>query len=102
MCHGVDGVPGRADSRLRVRTPRPADSRVAYGPGPEPVRLTTARTHVVRPALSSYLMRAAMVNWLASALAILYALFITPVVIRALNTDLYGVWSFLNGLLAYS
>lgn len=43
-----------------------------------------------------------MLNWLATLLTVLYALLITPVVIRALNTDLYGVWSFLNGLLAYS
>src|SRR5258708_28706659 len=46
--------------------------------------------------------RATMVNWVATLLTILYAFFITPVVIRALNTDLYGVWSFLNGLLAYT
>jgi O-antigen/teichoic acid export membrane protein len=57
---------------------------------------------VARQGLGSYLLRAAAVNWVASALTILYALFITPIVIRALNTDLYGVWSFLNGLLAYS
>ncbi|MGH9174893.1 MAG: lipopolysaccharide biosynthesis protein, partial [Vicinamibacterales bacterium] len=58
-----------------------------------------------RPAvggLGSYLLRATMVNWLSSLLTVLYALFITPIVIRALDKDLYGVWSFLNGLLAYS
>jgi len=48
------------------------------------------------------MVQATMLNWVATFLSILYALFITPVIIRALNTDLYGVWSFLNGLLAYS
>jgi O-antigen/teichoic acid export membrane protein len=42
------------------------------------------------------------VNWLSSLLTIVYAIFITPIVIKALDKELYGVWSFLNGLLAYS
>jgi len=43
-----------------------------------------------------------MVNWISTLLSIVYALFITPLVIGVLDKDLYGVWSFLNGLLAYS
>jgi O-antigen/teichoic acid export membrane protein len=35
-------------------------------------------------------------------LGILYGLFITPIVIRALDTQQYGAWSFLDSLLGYS
>ena len=55
-----------------------------------------------RRSLGAYLLEATAANWIASLLSIVYALFITPIVIKALNKDLYGVWSFLNGLLAYS
>jgi O-antigen/teichoic acid export membrane protein len=48
------------------------------------------------------LLRNVLSNWGATATAIAYSLVITPVVVRALDRDLYGVWSFLNGLLAYS
>ncbi|HEX5071207.1 MAG TPA: hypothetical protein VFV78_13400, partial [Vicinamibacterales bacterium] len=41
-------------------------------------------------------------NWLGIGLSIVYALIITPIVIRALDTQLYGAWQFLNGLVAYS
>jgi O-antigen/teichoic acid export membrane protein len=51
---------------------------------------------------SSYLFRTTLVNWGVSGLTILYALFITPIAIHALDKSMYGVWSFLNGLLAYS
>jgi O-antigen/teichoic acid export membrane protein len=55
-----------------------------------------------RRSLGAYLLEATVTNWVASLLTVVYALFITPIVIKALNKDLYGVWSFLNGLLAYS
>jgi hypothetical protein len=41
-------------------------------------------------------------NWTATPFSIPYSLFITPIVVRARETELYGVWSVLNGLLAYS
>ncbi len=41
-------------------------------------------------------------NWLVLAVSGVYALAITPLVVRTLDTELYGVWSFLNGLLAYA
>ncbi len=41
-------------------------------------------------------------NWLVLAVSGVYALAITPFVVRTLDTELYGVWSFLNGLLAYA
>jgi O-antigen/teichoic acid export membrane protein len=41
-------------------------------------------------------------NWAGIGLSIVYALVITPVVVKALDEKLYGAWSFLNGLLAYS
>ena len=41
-------------------------------------------------------------NWVGMGLSIIYALIITPIVIRALDTQQYGAWSFLNGLLGYS
>jgi O-antigen/teichoic acid export membrane protein len=41
-------------------------------------------------------------NWIVLGSNVAYALFITPIIVRALGKDLYGVWSFLNGLLVYS
>jgi O-antigen/teichoic acid export membrane protein len=41
-------------------------------------------------------------NWFVLALSVAYVFFVTPIIVRALDTELYGVWSFLNGLLAYS
>src|SRR5579864_6782718 len=41
-------------------------------------------------------------NWLALGTAVLCALVLTPVIVRSLQTERYGIWSFLNGLVAYS
>ncbi|MBY0496289.1 MAG: polysaccharide biosynthesis C-terminal domain-containing protein [Cyanobacteria bacterium] len=41
-------------------------------------------------------------NWLTIPISVAYGLIITPIIVRALDTELYGVWSFLNGLLMYS
>ena len=41
-------------------------------------------------------------NWLGIPVSVAYGLIVTPIIVRALNTELYGVWSFLNGLLMYS
>lgn len=41
-------------------------------------------------------------NWFVLVVGIGYALFITPIVVGALGKELYGVWTFLNGLLTYS
>ena len=41
-------------------------------------------------------------NWLVLAGSVIYALVLTPLVVRTLGTELYGIWSFLNGLLAYA
>lgn len=41
-------------------------------------------------------------NWIGIPITVAYGLIITPVIVRALDTELYGVWSFLNGLLVYS
>jgi O-antigen/teichoic acid export membrane protein len=54
------------------------------------------------PASASSLARNVLSNWVAMALAILSTFFVTPIVISALRQEQYGVWSFLNGLLAYS
>ena len=51
------------------------------------------RTSLVRNVFS---------NWFFLATSVTYVLFITPIVVRALDKELYGVWSFLNGLLSYS
>ncbi len=48
------------------------------------------------------LLRGVLSNWCFTALSVLYALFITPIVVRTLENELYGIWSFLNGLTAYS
>lgn len=41
-------------------------------------------------------------NWANTAATILYTLVVTPIVVRSLGAEQYGVWSFLNGFLAYS
>lgn len=41
-------------------------------------------------------------NWLVLASNIVYAFFITPIVVRGLDHERYGIWSFLNGLMGYS
>lgn len=41
-------------------------------------------------------------NWIGIPISVAYGLIITPIIVRALDTELYGVWSFLNGLLMYS
>ena len=48
------------------------------------------------------LARNVLSNWLSIPMSLAYGLIITPIIVRALDTELYGVWSFLNGLLMYS
>ena len=48
------------------------------------------------------LARNVLSNWITIPLSLAYGLIITPIIVRALDTELYGVWSFLNGLLVYS
>lgn len=48
------------------------------------------------------LARNVLSNWLGIPISVAYGLIITPIIVRALDTELYGVWSFLNGLLMYS
>ena len=48
------------------------------------------------------LTRNVLSNWIGIPITLAYGLIITPIIVRALDTELYGVWSFLNGLLVYS
>ena len=48
------------------------------------------------------LVRNVLSNWIGVPVTVAYGLIITPIIVRALDTELYGVWSFLNGLLMYS
>jgi O-antigen/teichoic acid export membrane protein len=48
------------------------------------------------------LVRNVLSNWIGIPISVAYGLIITPIIVRALDTELYGVWSFLNGLLMYS
>ena len=41
-------------------------------------------------------------HWLLLAATLSYSLVITPIVVRTLDTERYGIWSFLNGLLTYA
>lgn len=41
-------------------------------------------------------------SWLVLASSGIYALAITPLVVRTLDAELYGIWSLLNGLLSYA
>lgn len=55
-----------------------------------------------RTATAPSLIRNVLSNWFVLGTGVAYTLFITPVFVRALGQEQYGVWSFLNGLLAYS
>ena len=48
------------------------------------------------------LARNVLSNWIGIPISVAYGLIITPIIVRALDKELYGVWSFLNGLLVYS
>ncbi|MEZ5291803.1 MAG: polysaccharide biosynthesis C-terminal domain-containing protein [Vicinamibacterales bacterium] len=48
------------------------------------------------------LRRNVVLNWAAAFLAAAVALGTTPLVVHALDTENYGVWTFLNGLTLYS
>jgi O-antigen/teichoic acid export membrane protein len=48
------------------------------------------------------LVRNVFSNWIVLATNIAFALVLTPVIVRALDTERYGVWSFLNILVGYS
>ncbi len=41
-------------------------------------------------------------NWTSFALGVAYTLYITPILLNRLQSELYGTWHFLNGLTAYS
>ena len=41
-------------------------------------------------------------NWLVLATSIGFAFIITPVIVRSLAAEQYGVWAFLNGLMSYT
>ncbi len=66
---------------------------------PDPADLVTAEPGrgglhpVIRNVLS---------NWTSIALGVVYSLAVTPVVVRSLQAEQYGVWSFLNALSGYS
>jgi O-antigen/teichoic acid export membrane protein len=51
-----------------------------------------------RPSLA----RNVLSNWVSTTATVVYSLVVTPIVVRALDRELDGIWSFLNGLLAYS
>lgn len=48
------------------------------------------------------LARNVMLNWTGMVLTIGVTFFVTPIVVRSLQQESYGVWSFLNSLLVYS
>ena len=52
--------------------------------------------------LSETFFRNVLSGWAVLAVNVAYGLAVTPLVVRALNTEGYGVWSFLNGLVGYS
>lgn len=71
---------------------------------PDPVGRRPARRLVRVPASWEHasLRRNVVVNWVATAANVGLSLVLIPVVVRALDKELYGVWSFLNGLAMYS
>lgn len=57
---------------------------------------------MTRTATAPSLIRNVLSNWFVLGVGVAYTLLITPVIVRAFGQEQYGVWSFLNGLLAYS
>ncbi len=57
---------------------------------------------MTRTATAPSLIRNVLSNWFVLAVGVAYTLLITPIIVRAFGQEQYGVWSFLNGLLAYS
>jgi O-antigen/teichoic acid export membrane protein len=41
-------------------------------------------------------------NWAVTAVVVIYSVTVTPIVVRTLGAEQYGIWSFLSGLLVYS
>ena len=52
--------------------------------------------------MKSSLARNVASSWVVTASGVAYAFFITPLLVKALGQEEYGVWSFLNGLTGYS
>lgn len=50
----------------------------------------------------SSILRNVTSGWIITVSGVAYALFITPIVVRTLGQEQYGVWSFINGLMGYS
>lgn len=48
------------------------------------------------------LKRNVILNWAVSFIGAVVSLLVTPLVVRTLDTELYGVWTFLNGLTLYT
>jgi O-antigen/teichoic acid export membrane protein len=48
------------------------------------------------------LQRNVLLNWLSAGANLAYSLVVTPLVVRGMGHEAYGVWSFLNGLTMYS
>jgi O-antigen/teichoic acid export membrane protein len=72
-----------------------------------PTRYSSARRALERnlnalAATRASLTRNVFANWANTIATVVYTLIITPTVVRALGTEKYGLWSFLNGFLAYS
>lgn len=62
----------------------------------------TALTRWLRGALGQRsLKRNVALSWGVSLVSAVVSLGITPLVVRSLDTELYGVWTFLNGLTLY-
>jgi O-antigen/teichoic acid export membrane protein len=78
------------------RVPAASPSPVRPGSGSD------ASTATIEPHHHAVLARNILSNWITMGLTIVSTFFITPIVVSALQKEMYGVWSFLNGLLAYS
>lgn len=64
--------------------------------------LTTIGRWVPASLKRRSLRRNVLLNWTAAILSAATALVTTPLLVRALTTETYGVWTFLNGLTLYS
>src|SRR5579864_5479341 len=83
----------RSSSVSTENAPQPAFVRTRMSRG-----IIDAHRMIGQPSIA----RNVASNWLALGTAVVCTLVLTPVIVRSLQTERYGIWSFLNGLVAYS
>ena len=97
VCHTAPGKPRSPSDRPH------GPARVDRDPRSPLIALTSLLAGLIPVSLRQRsLTRNVAVNWLTAMLNAVLALVMTPIVVRSLAQEGYGVWTFLNGLMLYS